>query len=240
MEAQTEAGAIAASAPLDAPVLDSDRGGALAAFRSHFFREPDIGNPHDLGCLLQIDLFYEKFGRMPDTSSRADLRELQLIELNEHPDPVRRAIESPRGRRIDELEVAMMHQPGAERGLKHLFVPGMYVRELTTPAGVLSVSKVHRFEHPFVISKGRVTMFTEDGPLEICAPFTGVTKAGTRRISYFHEETVWTTFHVTAGLGLKDETDLAEIEAAIIETHREHLEGLVQPKPLPGPEGVQK
>jgi hypothetical protein len=135
--------------------------------------------------------------------------------------------------RLDELEVAMMNVPAAECPVVHRFTPGLYIREIFMPAGALVTSKIHRTEHPYTISKGRVSVLTEnDGWVELAAPHTGITVPGTRRVLYIHEDTVWTTYHPIA------DTDLAVIEAKLIEPHDEHRAGLVQPPPLPRLEGT--
>lgn len=92
----------------------------------------------------------------------------------------------------------------------HRFTPGLYIREITMPAGAIIVSRVHRTEHPYVVSKGTVHVLTATGWQKIDGPFTGITKAGTRRVLYVEAETVWTTFHVTKL------TDPAEIDAEIL------------------------
>ncbi|HEY1107424.1 MAG TPA: hypothetical protein VGE76_02290, partial [Opitutaceae bacterium] len=76
-------------------------------------------------------------------------------------------------------------------------------------------SKIHKTEHPFVITQGRVSVYSEnDGAQHLRAPYTGITRPGTRRILVIHEDTVWTTFHPTS------HTDVARIEADIIEPHQ--------------------
>lgn len=95
--------------------------------------------------------------------------------------------------------------------LVHRFTPGIYAREIFMPAGALVVSKIHLTEHPYVVSKGRISVWTEsEGTQEIVAPFTGITKPGTRRLLIVHEDTIWTTFHAT------DKTDVNEIEREIL------------------------
>jgi hypothetical protein len=94
--------------------------------------------------------------------------------------------------------------------LKHTFVDGAYVREITMPKGVLLTSKIHKVCHPYFILKGDVSVLTEKGIVRIKAPFSGVTPAGTKRILYVHEETIWTTVHVTK------EKDLVKIEEEVI------------------------
>ncbi len=96
----------------------------------------------------------------------------------------------------------------------HHFTPGLYAREIFMPARSIVVSRIHKTEHPFVVSKGRCYVYNEKGEaVEIVAPYFGVTMPGTRRVLYMIEDTVWTTFHPT------DLTDVREIEAEIIEPH---------------------
>ena len=79
------------------------------------------------------------------------------------------------------------------------------------PAGTILTSKIHRTEHPYIVSKGHCQVFIEGtGFVSIRAPHLGITKPGTRRLLVIHEETVWTTFHVTA------QTDAAAAEREII------------------------
>lgn len=98
--------------------------------------------------------------------------------------------------------------------LTHRFTPGLYIREIFMPAGSMLTSKIHKTEHPYVISSGVVSVWSEnDGFQKITGPYTGITKPGTRRLLYIHEDTTWTTFHPT------NKTDVAMIEADIIESH---------------------
>ena len=93
---------------------------------------------------------------------------------------------------------AMKKMPQVECPVVNRFTPGLYTREMSLPAGTIAVSLVHKTEHPFVVSKGKLSVWTEgEGVKEISAPFTGITKAGTRRIVYVIEDAIWTTFHAT-------------------------------------------
>lgn len=120
-------------------------------------------------------------------------------------------------RRVDALEAAMREQPQLECPVRHIFTPGLYARECHLAKGMLLTSKIHKTEHPFVISQGEISVWTEDqGIVRYRAPYSGVTKPGTRRVLYVHEDTIWTTFHPTK------ETDVARIEAQIIERREAH------------------
>jgi len=98
----------------------------------------------------------------------------------------------------DRMQAAMMQFDEAEFPLTHRFTPGLYSRQILMPAGSLVASRIHKTEHPYVISKGDISVWTrEDGLVRLKAPHTGITRPGTRRILFAHEDTVWTTFHAT-------------------------------------------
>jgi hypothetical protein len=61
-----------------------------------------------------------------------------------------------------------------------------------------------------ILSKGEISVLTEDGIKRVSAPFHVVSPAGTKRIAYAHEDCVWTTIHGT------EENDLEKIEAHFI------------------------
>jgi hypothetical protein len=106
-------------------------------------------------------------------------------------------------------EIALLEKdiaaiPGAWVGdsdncpLTHSFSDGIYTREIFIPADVLLVGKIHRHEHPNFLLKGRVTVITEAGGLEeLTAPCYMISPAGTKRVVYTHEDTVWVTVHAT-------------------------------------------
>jgi hypothetical protein len=78
------------------------------------------------------------------------------------------------------------------------------------PANHTIVGKIHKHAHINIISKGKVIVYTEEGPEEKIGPCTFTSMAGTKRAVAVIEDTVWTTIHIT------DKTDLAEIEEEII------------------------
>ena len=123
--------------------------------------------------------------------------------------------------RLDELELSIVQnlQP-VECPLFHRFVNGMYIREIFMPKDALITSKIHLTEHPFTISKGKVAVCIDgDNWQEFEAPYTGITKAGTRRVLYVIEDCVWTTYHLNPDNG----QDLEAIEDRIIEKHVNEL-----------------
>lgn len=124
---------------------------------------------------------------------------------------------------IGSLESQIKQTPGALIGdnavcpLKHTFVDGIYVREIFIPKGMLVVGKIHRHSHPNFLIKGDVSVLTEEGQRRIQGPCWMISPAGTKRVVYTHEDTVWTTVHATK------ETNLERIEEEIIAKTYEEL-----------------
>ena len=137
--------------------------------------------------------------------------------------------------RLDELELAMLENCEPVHCLTtHMFTDGMYIREIFMPAGSLITSKVHKTEHPYIVSYGKVAVSIDgDDWDEITAPYTGITKPGTRRVLYILEDCIWTTFHRVDNMkseynDLNDdekENIVKEIEEKILEPHVNYLTG---------------
>ena len=104
--------------------------------------------------------------------------------------------------------------------LKHSYGDGLYVREIFMSKDTLLTSRIHKKEHPYFLMKGKCSVLTEDGVIEIQAPFQGMTKPGTKRLIYVHEDTVWITVHATK---LKD---MLEIEDEIIAKDFDEIDAL--------------
>ncbi len=113
---------------------------------------------------------------------------------------------------VETLCKSMESLPPALCPVIHRFTTGLYVREVCIPKGSLVVSHTHKTEHPFVISQGKVSVWSESGGVQhLEAPYTGITKAGTQRVVYAHQDCIWTTFHATT------ETDPETIGKSILE-----------------------
>lgn len=108
--------------------------------------------------------------------------------------------------KIEQIEAQMRTDVAVNDAfrLNHIFTPGLYVREIFMPKGMLLTSRIHLTEHPFVISCGVASIWDDEkGWVTMSAPHTGITKPGTRRILYIHEDTIFSTFH----LNPENETD---------------------------------
>ena len=137
---------------------------------------------------------------------------------------------------VDNLEAVMMQFPEEliDGPLVHKFTDGMYIREIFMPAGSLWTSKIHKTEHPYVVSYGKAAVSIDAQEwYEITAPYTGITKPGTRRVLYILEDCIWTTFHRIDGMKSEyndlssEEIDkiVEEIEDKILEPHINQITG---------------
>ncbi len=112
-----------------------------------------------------------------------------------------------------EHALCAVFEPGENEDvfpLTHRFADNVYAREILLPAGTIVIGKIHRYGHLNIITKGHVSVLTEDGVEELRAPLTFISKPGTKRVVYAHEDTVWTTIHGTR------HTDVKKVEDDII------------------------
>jgi len=117
------------------------------------------------------------------------------------------------------LEAVMKVMPQVELKVIHHFSKGVYARELYIPAGVTLIGEIHKFENLNILSKGTMIVTTEEGMIEVSAPFTVVSPPGTKRAAHTLTDCIWTTIHGT------DETDVDKIEHQFIaKSEQEWLE----------------
>lgn len=111
---------------------------------------------------------------------------------------------------LNVMDLEILKLPPRECPLVHKFTPGMYIREIFMPKDTILTTLLHLTTHPFFVLQGDVSVYYHGVPTQrYKAPYTGITEAGTRRMLYTHEDTIWTTCHVT------DLTDPDEIIESI-------------------------
>ena len=115
-------------------------------------------------------------------------------------------------RKAYALENAIWQEglPQLDVPIRHFFAAGVYGREMTVPAGCVVVGKIHKYEQINVLSKGEVSVQTDEGVQHFSAPHTFIGTAGAKRVFHTHSEIVWTVFHATP------ETDVEKIEEIFI------------------------
>jgi len=95
---------------------------------------------------------------------------------------------------ITDMMLALPEQP--DYVTTHTFAGGVYARQLAIPKGQLVIGAVHLTEHFNVMLSGDITLYTIDGPRRVIAPAMFVSPAGTKKMVYTNEDSVWTNFHV--------------------------------------------
>lgn len=119
---------------------------------------------------------------------------------------------------IDRLEQAMLDMPQAECPVVHHFGPGIYVREVTLPAGIVAIGHAQRFEQLNIMLTGKVAMIGDDGAVkEIAAPMIFVGPPG-RKVGYVVETTTWLNVYAT------EERDIEKLEAHFLDKSPAWLE----------------
>lgn len=119
----------------------------------------------------------------------------------------------PTREQIVRLQEAMLPIECKQPDPRHFFAPGMYLRELVVPAGMLMVGKIHKHTHFLMVLKGRAEVISEFGRMVVEAGHISISPAGVKRIVLALEDTQFVTVHVNP----TDTEDLAVIEAEHIE-----------------------
>lgn len=121
--------------------------------------------------------------------------------------------DAPSKEQIVRLQEAMLPHQCEQPEPTHFFAPGMYLRELTVPAGMLLVGKTHKHAHFLVVTKGRAEVISEFGRTIVEPGHISVSQAGVKRVVLALEDTQFITVH----LNPSDTQDLAVVEAEHIE-----------------------
>ena len=124
---------------------------------------------------------------------------------------------------ICRLEEEMKARPDIQIEIepRHYFAPGLYLREITIPMGVCLTGKIHKTEHLCILSKGRVSVWTDEGMKTLEASSVVHSLPGIKRVLYAHEESVWINCHFNP----ENISDLEKIESHYVaETLQELLE----------------
>lgn len=111
----------------------------------------------------------------------------------------------------ETVEGAMLRMPNQiECNVRHVFAPGVYVREMTMPKHSIVLGHEHTTEHLNVVLKGKAIVLIDGVRHTVEAPFIVTSKPGTRKIALVLEEMVWCTIHPTT------ETDVEKLESQLI------------------------
>lgn len=121
--------------------------------------------------------------------------------------------------KLEAVEEMMRNVVPLELKTEHFFSPGIYTRILHIPKGCLLTGKIHKEPILNIMIKGDISVLIGDEMKRIIAPFVIVSPAGSKKIGYAHEDTIWMGCHGT------DEVDVHKIEDRFIaQDEKEWLE----------------
>lgn len=91
---------------------------------------------------------------------------------------------------VDELEKDLLALPQADFKTSHYFGPGVYIREVVLPAGIIAIGHHQKFSQLNIVLSGSVAMVDGDHVKTVTAPciFTGPPG---RKCGLVMTETVW-------------------------------------------------
>lgn len=139
-------------------------------------------------------------------------------------DPVRDL--APARAHVQRIEDEISRHPQVHCPVRNFFARGMYIREMTIPAGTLATGAVHKTDHLTMIVKGRVKIISENGEQEYTAPATIMSRAGSKKAALAIEDTVMLTMHNTF------ETDVYKLITELTDARPEELIGGSENKQL--------
>lgn len=125
------------------------------------------------------------------------------------------------------LQEVILALPEEERLTKedlqpiHYFADGMYLRSLFLPEGMVVVGDIHRHSHFTILAEGKSKIVSQDGEMDVEAPFVFISTPYAKRSVYAVTDCTWITVH----LNHDNCTDIEEVENRhVIRDEQELLE----------------
>lgn len=84
---------------------------------------------------------------------------------------------------------------GPATPVRHLFEPGVYIREITIPAEMLFIGRPHTFGHRCELLSGKIMLITEEAKTHMEAPAELQSKPGFMMCLYAKTDVIGRTYH---------------------------------------------
>lgn len=115
--------------------------------------------------------------------------------------------------------------------IRHLFIPGFYLREILMPADMILIGRVHKEGHPLELIYGALEIFTEQGVTLHKAPDGFTSKPGFQMVLHTLTPCLGRTAHPNPD-ECRDinvlESRIAEPSAPVLERGRQLAQELLQ------------
>ena len=96
--------------------------------------------------------------------------------------------------------------------LKHTFTDGIYIRQMSMKKDSFVIGKIHKHNHVWFLLTGEISVADENNTVDHIAPCYVEAPAGSKRMIYAHEDSVWVNIHANP----TNTQDLQELEELII------------------------
>ena len=110
--------------------------------------------------------------------------------------------------------------------IKHYFMDGVYVREMTMFKGCVVIGAIHKTLHMCFLLKGHLTVADENGVKNYVAPCKIIATPGIKRILYANEDSVWYNTHKNPS----NTEDISKLEEDLVALSYEEYEKYIKNK----------
>jgi hypothetical protein len=121
---------------------------------------------------------------------------------------------------VSECVKTLAEMEQVECPLEHRFSPGVYVRQITMPAGAFVIGHKHKTQHLNIVMTGRARVMMNGIIEEIVAPCIFESQSGVQKVLLIEEDMVWATVHTNHD----DCQDVVKLEEKLIDVSDEFLE----------------
>lgn len=113
---------------------------------------------------------------------------------------------------LDKLGAEMLKLPQAPCNVRHLFAPGLYIRELSMGTGTIALGHAHKSAHLCVVLKGALNVLAPDGrTVTLRAPLEFIGQPG-RKLAYVLEDCIF----INVFPNQDDERDIGKLEERLL------------------------
>jgi len=128
------------------------------------------------------------------------------------------ALPVPGSKELAEVAEAALSLPQQDCPVIHRFGPGVYIREVSIPAGTFAVGRKHRHAHMNIMLEGEMLLRSDDGEEEhLIAPVSMTTEAG-QKVAVVLKDTVWLNIYAT------EERDVEKLEEWIFDDDEYYID----------------
>ena len=110
--------------------------------------------------------------------------------------------------------------------IRHFFMDGVYVREMTMYKDTVVVGAIHKHLHMCFLLEGHLMVANEEDIIEYIAPCFIIAKPGIKRVLYSKEDSVWYNTHKNPS----NTEDIGQLEKELVAINYKEYEKYINKK----------